>query len=144
MKTTLLAALVVIAPAATAAADPPHRNDPPLRALWSAPSAPMPQAPTCTQFIRVDSPITFQVTTIVNHFPPSSATIVTQSTSVLTGLTGPLQSAAAAEDWLIELFIRINELDVTLADVPLGPTGARDCAAWNALLIQARQGSHGR
>ena len=46
-------------------------------------------------------------------------------------------TAAEAEDWLIQLFIRINQLDATLADVPTDGTGARDCyPAWNAELIQ--------
>ena len=42
---------------------------------------------------------------------------------------------AEAEDWLIGLFIKVNGLDATLADVPLTGSGQRDCLAWNTQLV---------
>ncbi len=50
-------------------------------------------------------------------------------------LTQNFSTVVEAEDWLIQLFIRVNGLDATLADVPIDGTGQRDCPAWNTQLV---------
>ena len=59
----------------------------------------------------------------------------TDPTGSTANYTRSFSTEVEAEDWLIQLFIRVNNLDATLDDVPLDGTGQRDCFAWNDQLV---------
>jgi hypothetical protein len=95
MRAMLIAALAFAAICRPiAAASPFGEND--LKALWNGTSGVVVQPPTCTQFVMVDTGVTFQVR-LATPFPPSPpAIVVSQGGGAI--LSGPFASNAAAED----------------------------------------------
>src|SRR5262245_26926631 len=107
MRTSVIAALAVLALSVPIAAQPPPFSNSSLKALWAGASAAVPQPPTCTRFVMVDTGVTFQVA-LLNVFPPGSPPVIVVAQGGSATLAGPFVSAAEAEDWLVQLFIRIN------------------------------------
>ena len=123
-KFSLFTFLSLLALAAVAAKPTTNQPEQPLRALWVDPLI---GATACNRFILLESGRTFFVT-------QRKVATTSPDTSAALSLTINFATVGEAEDWLIELFIRINGLDLTLADVPVDGTGNRNC--WPGLNLQ--------
>ena len=127
MKNVLLICLFVILAHGAFAQPPNKRTVEPLRALWV--ESPI-GGTSCQSMMLLESGRTYVIS---NNFVRTTSPDI----STLLVISGKFATTAEAEDWLIQLFIRLNQLDATLADVPIDGTGARDCrSAWNTQLIQ--------
>lgn len=133
-KFILIALLAMVSQAAFAAKPvDPVQGSAPLRALWN----PVPSTNTdmlgesCHHFFIVDN----RETQFAIRRAAASEGIGFLVENIWFQASPVLSTFAEAQDWLIQLFIKVNGLDATLADVPLDDAGQRDCAAWNTQLI---------